>query len=204
MKLQEEYRNMMHKIGFEANKIKDLWLDLEKVYSGKSRYYHNLTHLEEMIVLFDHYRTRLQFPDEVLYSIFYHDYVYKVTRKDNELKSAEKAISILSDEVKLDKNLVFDMICATQLHQHNAMEDINWLIDFDLKILAKEWNDYQMYCNQIRKEYRIYPNFMYQPGRKKALEHFLKPKFIFQTLEFRTKYEQSARTNIEREIAMLT
>lgn len=204
MNLQERHAELLLKIGFNPNEISTLWLELEKVYSAKSRHYHNLTHLEEMIVLFDVYEFELQFPDEVLYSIFYHDYVYKVTRKDNELKSAEKAISILSDEAKLDKNLVFDMICATQLHQHNAMEDINWLIDFDLKILAKDWNDYQMYCKQIRKEYRIYPNFMYQPGRKKALEHFLKPKFIFQTVEFRTKYEDRARTNIEREIAMLT
>lgn len=204
MDLEKIYSKLLLKIGFEPTIIKLLWLELEKAYSGKSRHYHNLTHLEEMIVLFEKYKSELQFPDEVLYSIFYHDYVYKVTRKDNELKSAEKAISILPDTAKLDANLVFDMILATQLHQHNAIEDSNWLIDFDLRILAKDWNDYQTYCNQIRKEYRIYPNFMYQPGRKKALEHFLEHEFIFQTEEFRTQFEQQARANIEREIILLS
>lgn len=204
MDLEKIHSQLLYKIGFKPNEIKLLWLELEKAYSGKSRHYHNLTHLEEMIVLFEEYKSELQFPDEVLYSIFYHDYVYKVTRKDNELKSAEKAVSILPDTAKLDANLVFDMILATQLHQHNAIEDSNWLIDFDLRILAKDWNDYQTYCNQIRKEYRIYPNFMYQPGRKKALEHFLEHEFIFQTEEFRTQFEQQARANIEREIILLS
>lgn len=204
MQLKETYSRLLSKIGFNLNEINTLWLELEKMYSAPARHYHNLNHLEEMIALYAVYESELQFPDEVLYSIFYHDYVYKITRKDNELKSAEKAVSILPDDAKLDNDLVFDMICATQLHQHNAIEDINWLIDFDLRILAKEWNDYQIYCNQIRKEYRIYPNFMYQPGRKKALEHFLKNEFIFQTAAFRTQYEQQARANIEREIGMLT
>ncbi len=203
MNLQQIHFELLDKIGFEANKINALWTELDKAYSSSSRHYHNLTHLEEMMALFDEYESGLQFPNEVLYSIFYHDYVYKVTRKDNELKSAEKALSILPKEAKLDRDLVFEMIGATQLHLHNEIEDVNWLLDFDLKILAKEWNEYQVYCNQIRKEYKIYPNFLYQPGRKKALEHFLEQEFIFQTKEFRMKYEAQARANIEREIASL-
>lgn len=204
MNLQERHAELLLKIGFKANEINALWQQLEKVYSAPSRHYHNLSHLEEMMALFDVYESQLQFSKEVAYSIFYHDYVYKVTRKDNELKSAEKAISILPTDAHLNKELVYEMICATQLHQHNAMEDINWLIDFDLRILAKEWNEYSIYCNQIRKEYRIYPNFMYKPGRKKALEHFLQHEFIFQTEAFRTQYELKARANIEREIELLT
>jgi predicted metal-dependent HD superfamily phosphohydrolase len=61
-----------------------------------------------------------------------------------------------------------------------------------------------MYFEQIRKEYRIYPDFLYKPGRAKALEHFLENKFIFQTEEFRKLYEEKARRNIEKEISLLT
>ena len=95
------------------------------------------------------------------------------------------------------------MICATQLHQHNENEDTNWLIDFDLKILSKDWEDYKIYCNQIRKEYKIYPNIVYKPGRKKALLHFLENSSIYQTEEFKTKYEVIARENIQKEISTL-
>jgi predicted metal-dependent HD superfamily phosphohydrolase len=60
-----------------------------------------------------------------VFAIFYHDYIYKSSKKDNELKSAEFALSILLENAKLDKQLVFDTICATQLHQHHEIEDIN-------------------------------------------------------------------------------
>ena len=204
MNLQEKYSDLMSKIGFNTNETKALWFDLEKAYSGKSRHYHNLNHLEEMIELFEIYKTNLQNPDEILFSIFYHDYIYKASKKDNELKSAELALKVLADNSKLNKDLIFDAICATQLHQHNTIEDINWLIDFDLKILSKDWEDYQIYFNQIRKEYKIYPDFLYKPGRAKALKHFLENEFIFQTNEFRSLYEEKARRNIEKEISILT
>ena len=146
----------------------------------------------------------MQFPDEVLIAIFYHDLIYKATRKDNELKSAEFACNLLKNNTILDENLIFELIMATQLHQHNSISDVNWFIDFDLKILSKDWEQYQIYCNQIRKEYRIYPDFLYKPGRKKALEHFLEQPFIYQTTAFRDLYEKTARTNIEKEIQLLS
>ncbi|WP_286966732.1 hypothetical protein [Flavobacterium sp. UBA4854] len=204
MYLEKIYSELLSNIGFSVNEIQQNWLDLEKAYSKKSRHYHNLTHLKEMIVSFETYRDKLQNPNEMLFSIFYHDFVYSASQKDNELKSAEYALSILSENSTLNKQLVFDAICATQQHQQNAIEDINWLIDFDLKILAKDWEDYKIYFEQIRKEYRIYPDFLYKPGRAKALKHFLENEFIFQTKEFRGLYEEKTRANIEREIKLLS
>ncbi len=203
MELQERFKTLLLKIGFDEPKISPIWHDLEKAYSAKSRHYHNLTHLEEMVALYDNYYAQLQFQREVLYSIFYHDYVYKVTRKDNEFKSAEHALSILPLHTNLNKQLVFDMICATQMHEHNENEDTNWLIDFDLKILSKEWEDYKIYCDQIRKEYKIYPNILYKPGRKKALQHFLENPSVYQTETFKNNFESIARANIQKEISTL-
>ncbi|BDU27355.1 hypothetical protein [Flavobacterium sp. GSB-24] len=203
MNLTQIYSELLSNIGFSANEIQQNWTDLEKAYSKKSRHYHNLTHLKEMIESFETYSNLLQNPNEILFSIFYHDFVYSASKKDNELKSAEYALAILPENVNLNKQLVFDVICATQQHQQNEIEDINWLIDFDLKILAKDWDDYKIYFEQIRKEYRIYPDFLYKPGRAKALKHFLENEFIFQTEEFRSLYEEKARINIEKEISIL-
>lgn len=203
MNLKEKFVNVLLEIGFEASKAGTLWEELVKAYSGKNRHYHNLTHLEEMIVQYERYQSELTFPLELLFAIFYHDYIYKATSKDNELKSAELAISILPENAKINKELVFEMILATKLHEHNKVEDVNWLIDFDLKILSKEWKDYETYFNQIRNEYKIYPDLLYNPGRKKALQHFLENEFIFQTETFRTQFEKQARENIQREISQL-
>lgn len=201
--MKDKFVNVLLEIGFDASQTQVLWEELEKAYSGKSRHYHNLMHLEEMIAQYEMYHSQLTFPVEVLYAIFYHDLIYKATSKENELKSAEFAISILPANAKINKDLVFEMIVATKLHEHNSVEDINWLIDFDLKILAKEWNDYEVYFKQIRKEYKIYPDLLYHPGRKKALQHFLENDFIFQTETFRRQFEKQARENILKEIAQL-
>lgn len=203
MNLKKIYSDLLSNIGFSVNETQQNWKDLEKAYSRKSRHYHNLTHLKEMIASFETHQDRLQNPNEILFSIFYHDFVYSASKKDNELKSAEYALSILLENSNVNKQLVFDAICSTQQHQHNAIEDINWLIDFDLKILAKDWEDYTTYFEQIRKEYRIYPDFLYKTGRAKALKHFLENEFVFQTDEFRSLYEEKARRNIEKEISYL-
>ncbi|MEO6173777.1 MAG: hypothetical protein ABIP27_01380 [Flavobacterium circumlabens] len=204
MNLPEKYTQLLLNIGFNEKEIQLYWSDLEKAYSNKSRHYHNLTHIKDMIASFETYSAQLQNPNEIIFAVFYHGYIYKSSKKDNELKSAEFALSILPENISFDKQLVFDAICATQQHQHNAIEDINWLIDFDLKILARDWDNYKIYFEQIRKEYRIYPDFLYQPGRAKALKHFLENEFIFQTATFRDLYEEKARINIEKEILLLT
>jgi len=215
MFLKQKYNELLLNIGFEEKEILLHWLNLEKAYSNKSRHYHNLNHINDMIESYETYFDQLKSPNEILFAIFYHDFVYSASKKDNELKSAEFALSIFTDVkpdrflkpvgfAELNKQLVFDAICATQQHQHNEIEDINWLIDFDLKILARDWEEYKIYFEQIRKEYRIYPDFLYKPGRAKALKHFLENEFIFQTEEFRGLYEEKARTNIEKEILLLT
>ncbi|CAM4111564.1 MULTISPECIES: hypothetical protein [Flavobacterium] len=203
MNLKTVYFDLLSAIGFHQNDIEKHWIILEKAYSQKKRYYHNLTHLENMMLSFNKYQSEIQMKNEVCYAIFYHDIVYNAKKTDNELKSAEFALSILPKEVTINRTLVFDMIVATKQHQQNENKDTNWLIDFDLEILAKDWDNYKAYYEQIRKEYKIYPDFLYKPGRKKALQHFLESTNLFQTETYRTLYETKARENIRKEIAQL-
>lgn len=203
MEIQQLFTELLTKIGFTTDAVLMRWNELKKAYSHKSRQYHNLKHLEEMIASFEAYKNELQFPDEVLYAIFYHDYIYNSTRKDNELRSAEFAVKILPNAATVNKDVVFDLIMATKNHQSKNTEDEKWLIDFDLKILSKDWEDYSIYFQQIRKEYSIYPDFLYNPGRKKALQHFLEHDYIYQTETFRNLYERQAKRNIQKEIDLL-
>lgn len=203
MDLQNIYVELLERIGFSAEITRKHWQQLEKAYSSSSRHYHNLKHLEEMWVCFENYKNELQFPDEVLYALFYHDYIYNSTRKDNELRSAEYAVELLPENSSVNKQIIFDLILATKNHVAPGVNDEKWLIDFDLKVLAKAPKEYAIYAKQIRKEFSIYPDFLYNPGRKKALEHFLEKDFIYQTESFRTDFETKARANIQEEINQL-
>lgn len=81
MNLKEIYTDLLLNIGFEENTIQQKWDDLEKAYSKKSRHYHNLKHIAAMIESFETYRDHLQNPNEILFSIFYHDFVYSSSKK---------------------------------------------------------------------------------------------------------------------------
>lgn len=139
--------------------------------------------------------------EALILSVFYHDIIYKSTKKDNEYQSAlilEKHLSKTDfNHIELCKN----QINATKNHTASLTDpDTNLLIDIDLAILGHKKNVYQLYTENVRKEYSIYPKFIYNPARKKAMQHFLEQDRIFKTDEFYNLYESIARDNITREI----
>ncbi|WP_298953912.1 hypothetical protein [uncultured Nonlabens sp.] len=139
--------------------------------------------------------------DALILSIFYHDVIYKSTQKNNEYQSAlilEKHLAKTDfKHIELCKN----QINATKNHSTSLIDsDTNLLIDIDLAILGHKKDVYQLYTENVRKEYKIYPKFIYNPARKKAMQHFLEQDRIFKTEEFYNLYESIARDNITREI----
>ena len=92
---------------------------------------------------------------------------------------------------------------TTKYHQPSDNSDTNFLIDADLSILGAEARQYLEYTKQIRKEYQVYPDDIYIPGRKKVLAHFLGMEFVFKSSYFRAQYEDRARSNISTELQML-
>jgi predicted metal-dependent HD superfamily phosphohydrolase len=85
----------------------------------------------------------------------------------------------------------------------SADSDINIFTDADLSVLGQDWNTYENYLIQIRKEYSIYPDFVYNSGRKKVLQHFLSMERIFKTNNFFEKLEAQAKENLQRELEQL-
>jgi predicted metal-dependent HD superfamily phosphohydrolase len=116
--------------------VAGLWGEIEKVYTTKMRYYHNLAHLEYMAERAIQYKDALTDFDTVTFSIFYHDMVYNTRRHDNEQKSADTARDRLTQlgvpTGKITK--CQQQIIATKDHNDNVDEDTNFLVDFDLAI----------------------------------------------------------------------
>ncbi|MGN7720959.1 HD domain-containing protein [Chitinophaga sp. 22620] len=175
-------------------------------YGASGRYYHNTGHLSDLICFQQQYAPMIMDNDSMIYAIYFHDLIYRVTRKDNELKSAEEAAAYLTKigypEDKTQK--VYRFILATAGHQNPLADpDLDFLLDFDLHILGALPDRYDAYTKQIRKEFDIYPGFMYRRGRKRVLQHFLAQPGIYRTSIFREKYELKARENLERELESL-
>lgn len=182
-----------------------LWEEIALAYNHKNRHYHNIGHLQNMFNELLSVKEQIDDWDTMLFALFYHDAVYSATKKDNELKSSKMAInnlrSIDYDAYKTSSCL--ELIMATQHHSESGIKDINLFTDADLSILGQPWETYEAYYKNVRKEYSIYPDFLYNPGRKKALEHFLEMDTIFKTEHFKNLYEDAARLNISKEIMLL-
>lgn len=184
-----------------------LWNEIETKYTSKSRYYHNLTHLYNMLLHAEDYKAEINNLNTFKFAVWYHDIIYKPSRKDNEEKSAlfaEKRLKSIHFNEKQTK-IVQKLIISTKKHELILKEnnDNSYLLDLDLSILGTEWITYELYIKNIRKEYKIYPSILYNPGRKKVLSHFLKRETLYFTEVFKNKYENQARENLKKEIELL-
>ena len=205
MNLKKQFEQLCLPFSENHNVINTLWSEIEKRYSEKGRHYHNLLHLENMFKEIEAVKDKISNFTVVSFSVFYHDIVYNATSKSNEEKSALLAETRLA-ELNLNNDLinaVSTQILATKFHQKSEDEDTNYLLDADLSILGKDLESYLAYTQMIRKEYSIYPDLLYKPGRKKVLKHFLELNSIFKTDYFKEKYEVRAKKNISTEIRLL-
>ncbi|MTE26990.1 hypothetical protein F1003_08645 [Winogradskyella sp. ZXX205] len=153
------------------------------------------------------FKSHIEDYDVLVFAIWYHDIIYKSTKKDNEVKSAlfaKKALKSLNFNEKRIENIE-NLIISTKKHQIilDENDDNAYLLDFDSSILGSDWKTYQNYTQQIRKEYKIYPEFMYKPGRKKVLQHFLERETLYFTEVYQDKFETQARENIIKELKLL-
>lgn len=185
--------------------ISCLWNEIETKYTEKGRYYHTLLHPDNMFQELEAVKDCISHFTLLSFAVFYHDIIYDATSQSNEERSAvtaEKRLSELGlsrEEIKI----VSDQILATKSHQKSENMDVNYLLDADLSVLGKDRETYLVYTQMIRKEYSIYPDFLYKPGRKKVLRHFLELENIFKTEYFRDQYETQAKENIETELRLL-
>lgn len=202
MNLKERFSALSLAFSPDQELIEKLWSEIEKNYSQKSRHYHNLAHLESMFSGLDAVNVRISNYLNISFSVFYHDVIYDSSSKSNEEKSADFAKERLQqlNISETDISEIYHQILATKAHQNSDNKDLNYLLDADLSILGKDLEIYIDYTRKIRKEYSIYPDFLYKPGRKKVLKHFLEMENIFKTDYFREKYEEQARKNIQWEI----
>ena len=202
MNLEQIFENVCSR--FSKNKVlhKTLWMEIELAYTGRDRHYHNMEHLQSLYQELEACKAEVAGENAVMFSLFYHDIVYKSTSKSNEEKSAElasKRLQTLSLPAPLI-NQVYQYILATKGHEVSDSHDCNLFTDADLSILGRPWDEYVNYLEQVRAEYSIYPNFLYRPGRKKVLHHFLDMPRIYKTDFFFSRYEIQARENLQKEL----
>lgn len=203
--LKETFIELLTNDTNDAGLKNSLWTEIEKQYSTKKRHYHTLQHLAHLLEQLNEVKSELKNREAILYSLYYHDIVYNVLRSDNEEKSAELAVERMQ---QISVPLVIRELCkgyilATKSHLESIDSDSNYFTDADLSALGQPWVIYEQYFKNIRKEYSVYPDIVYNPGRKKVLNHFLSMERIYKTDYFFDKFERIAKSNLQRELELL-
>ena len=205
MQLQELFFELTGRYAAQYIHQKLMWSEINSAYTDSSRHYHNLAHLENLHAQLLPVKNEIKNRDAVLFALYYHDAVYNTLKHNNEEKSAELAREHMQligvPAATIDESVAH--ILATKSHVVSANNDTNLFTDADLSILGASSDVYIQYTEQIRKEYRFYPDLVYKPGRKKVLQHFLGMNRIFNTDYFFGKYEEQARRNMAAELQRL-
>ena len=201
--LKQTWQELMSRYCSNEELINSEFDKLVGQYAAPGRHYHNLQHIEALLTLQQAYASDIRSNEVLQMAIFYHDIIYNVLKSDNEEQSALAAGAFLKQTTFPPYQIitVMDYIRATKTHtgdEHD--EDLDFLLDVDLSILGSPADIYTQYAQQIRQEYTVYPDDVYNPGRKKVLMHFLEKPVIYRTSIFREQYETQARQNIAGEL----
>jgi predicted metal-dependent HD superfamily phosphohydrolase len=201
---QQRWVELWSRLGAQGSGA-SIFAQLAAGYAEPGRAYHTAEHIRDCLAELDLSRDLAQYPDQVEAALWFHDAVYRPGASDNEDQSAELARTALS--MGAVPHEVADRTAALVLATRHAgvpnSPDEQLICDIDLSILGREPGIFDAFERQIRREYAWVPEPMYRRERSAVLSGFLRRRSIYQTDQFRHRYEALARANLERLIEKL-
>lgn len=185
------------------------WERIHKAYAEPHRAYHNMDHIKEMFELCEAFAANVGWhqPGEVHLAITYHDVIYVPGDPMNEINSARAMMEDLRDIDPPHLENIFKLIMLT--HFHGSFEpgqldhDAAHFLDIDMARLGAAPDHFDQTNAGIDFEFQHVPRDKYLEGRRKFFEKLQALKYIYLTPYFREKFEQQARSNIERTLEKL-
>ena len=185
----------------QAGKLFDL---LDEAYSQPWRAYHNWEHIFDCLQRLSFVRFHIEQPQLVEFALYFHDAIYDVARSDNEARSARFASDAFLDNGGIDEEAcqIYSLIEATQHNTAATESDACYMVDIDLAILGSDKDRFELFEEQIRREYQHIKSHDYYQGRGRIFEKLLSREAIFFTSFFRDSFEKQARENLENQLSV--
>ncbi len=182
------------------------WFDhLVAAYGQAHRHYHGQDHVMHCLNELDQAMGIAGNPLQVEFAIWLHDAVYDPHISDNEEKSADLAVRMLSS-MGADATATLrikELILDTRHDREPKTRDGRLLVDIDLSSLGQPPAVYDQYEIAIRAEHAWVPADVYVQARRRILSGFTGRPRIYYTDLFFGRYEQAARQNIQRTLEKL-
>lgn len=187
---------------FGTSKLsKSTYVEVIDAHESKGRFYHTSAHIEDILVKLE--KLKALRPSTII-AAFYHDYVYSSLRNDNEERSAQicvRDLQLLKVSKCISEESEKIILCTKNHSSENNL--VSLFLDIDMSIIGSDNETYDKYIENVRNEYSIYPDFLYNKGRKKFLLSLLKRDSIFITSGAQDKWEKQSLVNIKKELSLL-
>ncbi|GEA06421.1 hypothetical protein KUL42_11820 [Alteromonas sp. KUL42] len=193
----------MLELGLKENV--EMYESLISAYSEAHRHYHDLSHLQMVLKQFASVEQLAENKSHVELALWFHDAVYKLFSTTNEKDSAKWASDFLqaSGATKDVVESVAGLIRATSHTSAATSNDEKLIVDIDLSVLGQPQKVYEKYSIDVRREYRLVPQFIYNKKRSKILCSFMSKSRIFFFDEFEILLGKQAANNVHNELLSL-
>jgi predicted metal-dependent HD superfamily phosphohydrolase len=202
---QQRWTQLWSRLGAQGNS-EPIFAQLTAAYGQPGRAYHNAEHIQDCLSELDDSHTLADHPDSIEAALWFHDAVYVPGAADNEKKSAELARRALTGaRVPRDTvETIARLVLVTRHVSLPAKMDEQLICDIDLAVLGRAPEHFAEFEAKIRREYAWVPEPVYRRERSVVLAGFLRRPSIYQTDQFRARYEARARENLRHLVEQLS
>ncbi len=186
--------------------------DVDNYYNMPGRYYHNASHVLDMIEAYEAYFRDDMSKEEdkiIMTAIIFHDVIYFPWSSKNEEVSAEYAREFLNTFLDNSWNslklVVQNCILATKHNNTDLLKEAQILCDLDLNkfIWMTSRLERLRLVDNLRFENYLVDDKIFILGRIEFIKDMLSKEHIYYTDEFQ-KREKYARENLECQLKELT
>ena len=180
-----------------------VWTEVERRYSEPHRHYHDKHHLAHCLEQLDLAAEIIEDPCQVEMAIWFHDLVNDPGGADNEQRSADQFRTLAAGAMEPHFiDAVVELILVTTHRERPAEKDQQFICDIDLASFGCPWECFMRDSTAVKAEFNGTEEEYYR-GKKAFLHAMLERRQIFLTDFFNDLYEQQARENIQRLLALI-
>lgn len=203
--LRERFTTLWQRccVACSAHDTETAWSKIERHYSEPHRYYHDRHHLAHCLEQLDLAGSLINHPDAVEMAIWFHDIINEPGATDNERRSAGYFRDLADgrmDTAFIDS--VVELILVTTHSRVPPDLDQQFICDIDLASFGCPWECFMRDSTAVKAEFPGTEEEYYR-GKTAFLQTMLARPKIFLTGFFNEHYEQQARENIQRLLALI-
>ncbi len=194
-------------LGLRADAVhgRELRDALVAAWSEPHRRYHTLRHLVDCVAVLEPQLSLAEYPAEVEMALWFHDAVFDLRARANELRSAAWAMRALGD-AGVGAGACARVHALVMATRHAVLPegiDQRLLVDVDLAILGASPERFDEYEAEVRQEHAWVPRSLFRSRRREILAGLLARAAIYATPALHAEREAAARDNLRRSLARL-